>query len=120
VKLARLRWPKTACSLSYVDCRPKTNAAILWGMGHTKGRLCKGGIGQGKETKNLRKRLMCSLHNEYRNFKLTGATMGSGLGRNEEGWKRRINWSYNTHMHGTNTRKLCSYLYLKLAKDHFR
>jgi hypothetical protein len=88
VKLARLRWPKTACSLSYVDCRPKTNAAILWGMGHTKGRLCKGGIGQGKETKNLRKRLMCSLHNEYRNFKLTGATMGSGLGRNEEDWKR--------------------------------
>jgi hypothetical protein len=22
-------------------------------MGHTKGRLCKGGIGKGKETKNL-------------------------------------------------------------------
>jgi hypothetical protein len=31
----------------------KTNAAILWDTGHTKGRLCKGRIGQGKETKNL-------------------------------------------------------------------
>jgi hypothetical protein len=38
-----------------VDCRPKTNAAIFWDTGHTKGRLCKGGIGQGKETKNLNK-----------------------------------------------------------------
>jgi hypothetical protein len=36
---------------SYMDCRPKTNAAILWDMGHTKGRLCEGGLG--KETKNL-------------------------------------------------------------------
>jgi hypothetical protein len=40
-------------SPSYVDCRPKTNAVILWDIGHTKGRLWKGGIGQGKETKNL-------------------------------------------------------------------
>jgi hypothetical protein len=38
---------------SYVDCRPEINAAILWDMGHTKGRPCKGGIGQEKETKNL-------------------------------------------------------------------
>jgi hypothetical protein len=53
VKLARLRRLKAACSPSFVDCRPKTNAAILWDMGHTEGRLCKGGIGQGKETKNL-------------------------------------------------------------------
>jgi hypothetical protein len=36
-----------------MDCRPKTNVAILWDMDHTKERLGKGGIGQGKETKNL-------------------------------------------------------------------
>jgi hypothetical protein len=53
VKLARLRSPKATCSPSYADCRLKTNAAILWDMGHTKGRLCKGQIGEGKETKNL-------------------------------------------------------------------
>jgi hypothetical protein len=53
VKLARLRRPKAACSPSYEDFRPKTNAAILWDVVHTKGRLSKGGIGQGKETKNL-------------------------------------------------------------------
>jgi hypothetical protein len=53
MKLSRLRRPKAACSPSYVDFRPKTNVAILWNMDHTKGRLCKGGIGQGKETKNL-------------------------------------------------------------------
>jgi hypothetical protein len=53
VKLARLRCPKVACFPSYVDYRSKTNAAILWDKCHTKGRLCKEGIGQGKETKNL-------------------------------------------------------------------
>jgi hypothetical protein len=53
VKLARLRRPKATCSPSYADNKPKTNAVILWDMGHTKGRLCKEGIGQGKETKNL-------------------------------------------------------------------
>jgi hypothetical protein len=53
VKLVRLRRIKAACSPSYVDYKPKTNAAIYWDMGHTKGRLCMGGIGQGKETKNL-------------------------------------------------------------------
>jgi hypothetical protein len=37
----------------YVDYRPKTNAIILWDIGHTKERPCIGGIGQGKETKNL-------------------------------------------------------------------
>jgi hypothetical protein len=47
MKLVRLRRPKAACSLSYVDYRPKTNA------GHTKGRPLTGGIGQGKETNNL-------------------------------------------------------------------
>jgi hypothetical protein len=26
---------------------------IVWDTGHTKGRLCSGGIGQGKETKHL-------------------------------------------------------------------
>jgi hypothetical protein len=53
VKVARLRRPKAACSPSYVGCRPKINATILWNMSHTKERLCKGEIGQGKETKNF-------------------------------------------------------------------
>jgi hypothetical protein len=66
VKLARLRRLKEATySSSYVNCRPKINAAISWDMGHTKGRLCKGGIGQGKEIKTLK------LHrNKYKNFKI--------------------------------------------------
>jgi hypothetical protein len=34
VKLARLRRPKIACSPSYADHRPKTNAVILLDMGH--------------------------------------------------------------------------------------
>jgi hypothetical protein len=41
------------CSPSYADYRPKTIEVTLRDMGHTKGRLCKGGIVQGKETKNL-------------------------------------------------------------------
>jgi hypothetical protein len=53
VKLARLRRPKAAQCPSHVDCRPKTNTAILWGTGHTKVRLCKGRIGPGREIKNL-------------------------------------------------------------------
>jgi hypothetical protein len=35
VKLARLRRPKIACSPSYVDYSPKTNAVILLDVGHT-------------------------------------------------------------------------------------
>jgi hypothetical protein len=35
VKLARLRRTKIACSPSYADFRPKTNAVILLDMGHT-------------------------------------------------------------------------------------
>jgi hypothetical protein len=86
VKLARLRRPKTTCSPSYEDYKPKTNAAILLDMCHTKGRLQTGGIGQGKKIKNL-KVLMCSLYrNEYRNLKLAEATMGRGLGSSEEDW----------------------------------
>jgi hypothetical protein len=53
VKLARLRRPKIACPSSYADYRPKTKAAILLDMGHTKGRTCMGGIGKGMETENL-------------------------------------------------------------------
>jgi hypothetical protein len=53
VKLGRLRRPKAKCSPSYVGCRPETDTAILWNKGHTEGRLRKGGIGQGKETKNF-------------------------------------------------------------------
>jgi hypothetical protein len=33
--LARLRRPKIVYSPSYVDFRPKTNAIILFDMGHT-------------------------------------------------------------------------------------
>jgi hypothetical protein len=51
MKLVRLLSPKVACSLSYADYRPKTNAALLWDMGHTKRRSCTGGIEQNKETK---------------------------------------------------------------------
>jgi hypothetical protein len=35
VKLARLRRPKLACSPTYADYRPQTNAVILLDMGHT-------------------------------------------------------------------------------------
>jgi hypothetical protein len=43
-----------------------------------------GGIGQGKETKNLNA-LMCSLYrNKYRNLKLARDTMGRGLESSEE------------------------------------
>jgi hypothetical protein len=45
--------PKIPCFPSYVDYRPKINAAILWDTIHTKRRLCRGGIGKGKKTKNL-------------------------------------------------------------------
>jgi hypothetical protein len=37
VKLGRLRRPKVSWSPSYADYRLKTNAAILWDMGHTDG-----------------------------------------------------------------------------------
>jgi hypothetical protein len=49
----RLRRPKSGCSLSYVEYKPKTNVAILWVTCHTKRRSHMGEIGQGKETKNL-------------------------------------------------------------------
>jgi hypothetical protein len=54
-EVSQLRRPKATCSPSYVDSTPKTNAAILGDTGHTKGRCdqCRGGIGQGKETRNL-------------------------------------------------------------------
>jgi hypothetical protein len=42
-----------SCRFSLIcRLRPKANAAILWDMGHTKGRPHMRGIGQGKETKN--------------------------------------------------------------------
>jgi hypothetical protein len=53
LKLVRLRRPKPPRSFSYVDYKPKTNAAIFWDMGHTKGGPLMGGIVQGKETKIL-------------------------------------------------------------------
>jgi hypothetical protein len=74
-------------------------------MGHTRGRLCKGVTGQGKETKNLNEVDVSLYRNEYRHSKLSGATMGSRLGRSEEDWKRRVGWGCNPHVHGNNTRK---------------
>jgi hypothetical protein len=44
---------KTACSLSYMEYRPNTNAAISCNTGHTKRRSCMGGVGKKKGTKNL-------------------------------------------------------------------
>jgi protein tyrosine phosphatase (PTP) superfamily phosphohydrolase (DUF442 family) len=41
------------CSPSYADCRSKTDAAILWDLGHTKWGLCKGGIRRRKKTKYM-------------------------------------------------------------------
>jgi hypothetical protein len=55
-------------------------------MGHEsrEGETVHRGIGQGKETKNL-KWLICSQYrNEYRNLKQEGAAMRSGLGKSEE------------------------------------
>jgi hypothetical protein len=51
-------------------------AAVLWDASHTQGRLCKGGIGQGKETENLNA------------VDVLGATIGSRLRRSKEDWKR--------------------------------
>jgi hypothetical protein len=45
----RLRRSKAICSLSYVDFRPKTNAAILWDAGHTKGGSTWEGYGKGRK-----------------------------------------------------------------------
>jgi hypothetical protein len=45
--------PEIACSPSYADYRPKTNAIILWDMGHTKGRTRTGGIRKRKGNLNL-------------------------------------------------------------------
>jgi hypothetical protein len=53
VKLVRLRRPKVACSFFYVYYKPKTNAALLRDMGHTKGRSCTRHVGKRKENKNL-------------------------------------------------------------------
>jgi hypothetical protein len=51
--LIRLRRTKITFYPSSADYRPKRNVAILWDTGHTQGRPHMGGIGQGKETKNL-------------------------------------------------------------------
>jgi hypothetical protein len=39
------------CMFSLICGFAITNTAILWDTHDTKGKLCKGGIGQGKETK---------------------------------------------------------------------
>jgi hypothetical protein len=50
MKLVRLRRPKIACSPSYAGYRPKKGSNIIGHGSHTKGRMCMGGIGKGKET----------------------------------------------------------------------
>jgi hypothetical protein len=50
VKIVRLRKLKATCSPLYADNRSKTNAAILWDMGHTKGKLCTGNKGKKPKT----------------------------------------------------------------------
>jgi hypothetical protein len=50
-KLIRFRRPKSICSPSFSDYRPKTNAAILSDTGHSKGQRHMGGIRQGKKSK---------------------------------------------------------------------
>jgi hypothetical protein len=65
------------------------------------------GQGKGRKPKTYLMRLMCSLYrNEYRNFKLAGATMGSRLWRSEEDWKKPINWSMGT----TQGNSLCIFI----------
>jgi hypothetical protein len=77
VKLVRLRSPKAACSLSYADYKPITNAAILWDTVPTK-KPHMGRTGQEKETKDLNM-LMCSLYrNEYRNIHFYAHGPGPG------------------------------------------
>jgi hypothetical protein len=53
VTLVSLRRPKIACSPSYMDQRPKTNTAILWDMGHPKGRPQTRGMEQGNNNLNV-------------------------------------------------------------------
>jgi hypothetical protein len=52
-EFSQVQKAKSPCSFSYVNYRSKTNIAILWDTGHTKGRLHTRWIGQGKETKYL-------------------------------------------------------------------
>jgi hypothetical protein len=56
------------------------------GTGYFKGRPCTGGIGQGKETKNLNVIDVLTYRHKHRNLKLAKATMRRGLGTNEEDW----------------------------------
>jgi hypothetical protein len=63
-------------------------------------------------------RLMCSLsRNEYRNFKLARATMGSRLGRSEETERGESTGAVSHICMGTTQgNSLCSHLYLNVAK----
>jgi hypothetical protein len=49
--LARLRRPKATCSPAYANCRPKTNAAILWDTGHTSGGCAREGLSKERKPK---------------------------------------------------------------------
>jgi hypothetical protein len=81
VKLARLRRPKAACSLSYVEYRLNTNEAILWNTGQTMGSSSTGGVGKLRTQIGL---IYSLYNNEYRNLKPTEIIMRKGLRLNEE------------------------------------
>jgi hypothetical protein len=89
VKFVRLRRPKIAHSPSYMDYRSKTSAAVVLDTSHPTWGPSMGGIGQGKETKNLN--MTDFFHCAGTNIvilKLAKATMGRGLGSSEEDWQR--------------------------------
>jgi hypothetical protein len=116
--LVRLRRPKIVCSPSYADYRPKTNAEILLGMGHTlRGDCTQEGYEKERKSKTCTC-LMCSLYrHECRNLKLAGATVGRGLGRSEEESRNEpIGVVIHICMETSQGIPLCSYLHLKLAK----
>jgi hypothetical protein len=76
-----LRTPKATCSLSYVEDRPNTNAAILWNTGHTKGRSHMGGVRKLRTWIGL---IYFLYKNECRDLKPTETTIRKGLRYNEE------------------------------------
>jgi hypothetical protein len=81
VKLVRFRKPKSICSPSYADYKPKTNASMLLDMSHTEGRLCTGWTGEESKNLNVVDVITVILNS---NLKLAEATMGRGLGSTED------------------------------------
>jgi hypothetical protein len=75
----------------------KTNAEILPDMRYTKGRSWTGGIGQGKETKNLNVVDVLSVQEWIEKPYTGGGHHGKGLGSSKAmKLKRWTNWGCNT------------------------